>query len=161
MTHLSVAAPVDAVYQRLVEPEPWLDRWPDAIEVVRRRDGDPDGVGAVFDATVRAPLGYRLSAIITTVAATRPTALRMTSAGGLEGEATWRLDEDSAGVTSVTFDWDVRSQLAWLTALTPILRPVFERSHHVVIRHAAHAAAASLDAELLSVHSRAIRDGRA
>lgn len=160
VTDLRIRAPADAVYEVLVHPEPWIRDWQDAVRVTRLHDGDVDGVGSAFDAVVRAPLGYRLSATITTVAATRPTALRMTSEGGLEGEARWRLTEDEEGVTEVTFDWDVRSTMAWLNALAPVARPLFERGHHVVIRRAAVAAAACLDAELLEVHSHARRDGR-
>lgn len=156
VTELQVRAPVDDVYLLLVEPEGWLDAWPDALRVERTRAGDADGRGRTFEATVRAPMGYRLSARLTTAAVDRPVRLDMVTRGDLEGHGRWDLSERD-GVTDVRFDWDVRTTPAWMEVLTPVFRPLFERSHHRVVRHAARAAAASLDAELLHARSRAVR----
>lgn len=155
ITELSVDAPVTRVYDTLVQPEWWLDRWSDATAVRRVQEGDAAGVGARFDAEVRAPMGYRLRAQIRTVEAAPPSHLRMIASGDVEGVGIWHLDH-AAGLTHVTFTWAVRTTPAWMNALAPIARPVFERAHHVVIRHAAEAAAAHLDAELLSVESRSV-----
>lgn len=154
LTEMHVRAPILDVYELVARPDGWVTAWQDAVKVQRTAEGDPDGVGGSFDAVVRAPLGYRLSATISTVAADRPHQLRMSATGGLEGAATWNLAA-SDGVTTATFAFDVESNMRWLNLLTPILRPVFERSHHVVVRHAAEAAATSIDAELLSVAARA------
>lgn len=156
VTDLEVRASVDDVFLLLVEPEAWLDAWPDVVQVTRTRTGDADGRGRTFEATVRAPLGHHLSARIATVAVDRPTRLEMTSHGDLEGRGLWDLAQRGA-VTAVRFDWDVRATPTWLRMLTPVLRPLFERSHHVVVRHAARAAADSLDAELVTARSRAVR----
>lgn len=156
VTELRVRSAVDDVYGLLVEPEGWLDAWPDALHVERTCTGDPDGRGRAFDATVRAPVGYRLSARVTTVAVDRPTRLDMVTSGDLQGRGRWDLVERD-GVTDVRFDWDVRTRPVWMDVLTPVLRPVFERSHHLVVRNAAEAAAASLDADLLQARSRAVR----
>lgn len=155
ITELSVGAPVRDVYDTLVQPEWWLDRWSDATAVRRVQEGDPSGVGTRFDAEVRAPLGYRLRAQIETVEATPPSHLRMIASGDVEGVGVWRLGR-AKGLTHVTFTWAVRTTPAWMNALAPIARPVFERSHHAVIRHAAEAAAAHLDADLVSVDSRSV-----
>lgn len=155
ITELSVVAPVADVYSTLVRPEWWLDRWSDATAVRRVQEGDPSGVGTRFDAEVRAPLGYRLRAQIETVEANPPTHLRMIASGDVEGVGIWQLVHTD-GLTHVTFAWAVRTTPVWMNALAPIARPVFERSHHAVIRHAAEAAAAYLDAELVSVQSRSV-----
>lgn len=156
LTDLRVGAAIDDVYRLLVEPEGWLDDWVDALRVERTREGDEDGRGRTFDATVRAPMGYHLSARITTAEVEHPHRLDMVSSGDLEGTGRWDLAE-ADGVTDVSFDWDVRTTPRWMDVLTPVLRPLFERSHHVVVRNAARAAAASLDAELLHARSRALR----
>ncbi len=155
ITELSVGAPVAQVYDTLVQPEWWLDRWSDATAVQRLHEGDATGVGAVFDAEVRAPLGYRLHAQIETVEAVPPSHLRMRATGDVEGVGIWALAHHD-GLTHITFTWKVRTTPAWMNALAPIARPFFVRSHHVVIRHAAEAAAAHLDAELVSVSSRSV-----
>lgn len=156
LTDLQVGAPIDAVYLQLVEPGRWLGAWPDAIRVTRAREGDGDGAGRAFDAAVRAPLGYHLAARVTVLSVDRPHRLDMAVTGDLAGHARWELTE-AAGVTTVHFDWDVRATARWMQMLTPVLRPLFERSHHVVVHNAARAAAASLDADLLGTRSRAVR----
>ena len=156
VTEFRVGAPIDDVYVMLVEPESWLDDWADAFQVERIHHGDADGRGRAFAATVRAPLGHHLSARITTAAVDRPHRLDMVSSGDLEGAGRWDLAH-ADGVTAVWFDWDVRTTPRWIDVVTPVLRPLFERSHHLVVRNAARAAAASLDAELLLARSRAVR----
>jgi hypothetical protein len=156
VTDIAIRAAIDEVYGAIAAPEGWLDRWPDAIKVRRLADGDGDGLGASFDATVRAPMGYRLSAVITTVGVDRPHELQMTSAGDLEGRGTWLLAQQDE-TTNVVFTWNVTPTPPWMTMLTPVLRPVFARGHHTVVRHAAQAAADTLGAPLLACESREIR----
>ena len=156
VTELRVGAPIGDVYRLLIEPEGWLDAWRDALRVDRVRNGDADGRGGAFEATVRAPFGYRLSARVAIAAADRPIRLDMVVVGDLQGTGRWDLAERGAA-TDVRFDFDVRSTPAWMDLLTPVFRPVFERSHHRVVRNAAEAAAASLDGELLHARSRALR----
>lgn len=156
VTDLRIRAGIDEVFTLLVEPERWLSAWPDAVRVERATDGDGDGRGRAFDAVVRAPLGYRLAARVTATELDRPRWVDMAITGDLEGLGRWTLTE-ARGITDVQFGWDVVATPLWLHLLTPALRPLFERSHHLVVRHAADAAAASLDAELLHAHSRAVR----
>lgn len=156
VTDFAIRAPIDQVYGAISEPEDWLSRWPDAIEVRRLTAGSADGLGASFDATVRAPMGYRLSAVITTVGADRPHELQMTSTGDLEGQGAWLLGQRD-GTTNVVFTWAVTPTPTWMTVLTPVLRPAFARGHHAVVRHAAEAAADALGAPLLACESREIR----
>jgi hypothetical protein len=153
VTDLRFTAEIDEVYRSVVEPERWLDDWSNAVVVDRRATGDATGVGASFEATVRAPLGYRLSARIDVVDAEPPTGLWMTSSGDLEGAARWRLTSYPGG-TDVRFTWDVRTTERWMQVLTPVARPVFEWSHGVVVRRAAEAAARNIDGDLVAFRSR-------
>ncbi len=154
VTDMRFAAPIAAVYRSIVVPEVWLSRWADTVAVARTSDGDGDGLGSSFEATVRAPLGYTLAARIETVDVDRPTSLRMAASGDLEGTGTWRLVATDDGGTSVRFRWDVRTTERWMDLLTPVARPVFEWSHGVVMRHAAEAAAAGLGTRLTAFRSR-------
>jgi hypothetical protein len=156
VTDMRFGAPIGPVYGVIVAPEGWLDDWADAVTVERTAAGGRDGVGASFEATVKAPLGYRLSAHIETVEADRPTHLRMRATGDLEGTGVWTLRETDQG-TDVRFAWDVEATEPWMKRLTPVARPLFEWSHGVVMRNATEAAAASLGAELLHFRSRPVR----
>lgn len=156
VTDMRFGASIDAVYGIIVEPEGWLGGWGDAVSVERTSDGGRDGLGAAFEATVKAPLGYRLSACIETVEVDRPRQLRMRATGDLDGTGVWTLREDEAG-TDVRFAWDVEATEPWMRRLTPVARPLFEWSHRVVMRNATEAAAAHLGAELLDFRSRPVR----
>jgi hypothetical protein len=155
VTGLRFAAPATAVRAALLEPEGWLPGWADAVDVRRSVRGGREGLGRRFDATVRAPAGYRLTARIEVVEA-GPDRLRMRATGDLEGEGRWQLRADPDGTTAATLDWDVVARVAWLAALTPLARPLFVRSHHAVVHHAAEAVAAHLDGALLRCTSRAV-----
>lgn len=157
VTELRVTAPAEAVYGAIVAPD-WAGAWSDATRVEQVRDGDATGLGACFDATVRAPVGYTLSARIETVEARPWSLLRMHATGSVEGTGLWELDP-AEGTTAVTFIWDVRTTETWMNVLAPVARPLFERSHGIVVRRAAETAARSLDAELVSFRSRALRPG--
>lgn len=155
LTGLRFAAPVTDVRAALLTPEGWLPGWADAVEVRRSDLGDGDGLGRTFDATVRAPAGYRLTARIEVVEAGSER-LRMRATGDLEGEGRWQLRADPDGTTAATLDWDVVARAGWLVALTPVARPLFVRSHHAVVHHAAEAVAAHLEVALLRCASRAV-----
>lgn len=156
VTDMRFGASIDAVYGVIVEPEGWLGGWGDAVSVKRTAEGGRDGLGSAFEATVKAPLGYRLSARVETVEVRRPTHLRMRATGDLEGAGIWTLRETDVG-TDVRFAWDVEATEPWMQRLTPIARPLFEWSHGVVMRNATEAAADHLDAELLDFRSRPVR----
>lgn len=154
ITDLLVTAPARVVYQAIADPA-WVEDWGDATRVERRSPGDATGLGARFDATVRAPLGYSLTATIETVA-TRPwDRLEMQATGSVEGHGTWELRAVPGG-TEVSFGWRVATTERWMDVLAPVARPLFERSHGVVMRRAAETAARHLGADLVRFESRAL-----
>lgn len=154
VTQFVVSAPIDAVFRAIADPR-WVDGWGDATRVERRRPGDDTGLGARFDATVRAPLGYTLTASIETVVARPWDRLEMQATGGVVGTGTWDLEETPAG-TEVSFHWDVSTTERWMDLLAPVARPVFERSHGIVMHRAARTAARHLGADLVGFESRAL-----
>ena len=73
----------------------------------------------------------------------RPRQLAGEASGELEGTGVWSLRQHD-DLTIVRYDWNVRTNRAWMNALAPIARPVFRRSHDAVM----HAGAAGLAALL-------------
>jgi hypothetical protein len=53
--------------------------------------------------------------------------------GELRGTGRWRLFEQD-GVTAVLYEWDVETTRAWMNAIGPLARPVFNWNHDVVMR---------------------------
>ena len=72
-----------------------------------------------------------------------------TATGELTGTGHWRLYEH-AGVTAVTYEWKVRTTKAWMNALAPIAKPIFEYNHNVVMRWGGEGLARRLDCNLLA-----------
>lgn len=154
LTLLAVTASAEAVYRAIADPH-WVDAWGDATRMERRSEGDAHGLGACFDATVRAPLGYKLTARIETVAAEPWSLLRMRASGSVEGTGLWELTEHDDR-TEVRFEWAVSTTERWMDLLAPVARPIFERSHGIVMRNAAETAARHLGADLVHFRSRAL-----
>jgi hypothetical protein len=69
--------------------------------------------------------------------------------GELTGSGHWRLFEQ-AGVTAVTYEWNVRTTRAWMNALAPVAKPVFEYNHNVVMRWGGEGLATRLGCNLLA-----------
>ena len=78
-----------------------------------------------------------------------PCSMFGVATGELEGTGHWRLFEH-AGVTAVTYDWNVRTTRRWMKALAPIARPVFEYNHNVVMRWGGEGLARRLGCKLLA-----------
>lgn len=78
-----------------------------------------------------------------------PCEMLGTASGELTGSGHWRLFEQ-AGVTAVTYEWNVRTTRAWMNALAPIARPVFEYNHNVVMRWGGEGLAQLLNCRLLA-----------
>lgn len=152
LTRFAVRAPREAVYGLIIEPERWLGSWGDLVEARRLRDATPDGDGGCLEGSVRAPFGYRIGGQVETVEVDPPSFVRMQIRGVIVGGGTWTLEE-RAGVTRTELVWAVDPVAAWLRALTPVARPLFEAGHARVVRHAVETAAATLDAELVSFDS--------
>lgn len=157
LTTFEVTAPPEAVFDLVVEPEPWLAAWGDLVTMQRLRDGDGDGSGGALVGAVRAPLGYRVRGRIDVVEATPPTHVVMHVRGTIVGTGTWTLRPTPVG-TGVRLDWAVDPATRWLRLLTPVARPAFEAGHAAVVRHGVEAAADRLDAEVRRFRSRSLHD---
>ncbi len=155
LTTFEVTAPPEAVFDLVVEPEPWLATWGDLVTMQRLRTGGEDGAGGALAGAVRAPLGYRVRGRIEVVEAHPPTRVVMHVSGTIIGTGTWTLEPTRAG-TGVRLDWAVDPAARWLRLLTPVARPAFEAGHAAVVRHGVDAAADRLDAEVRGFRSRAI-----
>jgi hypothetical protein len=71
--------------------------------------------------------------------------------GELIGTGLWRLRQ-KGNTTFVRYDWHVRTTKKWMNALSPIMRPIFEYNHEVVMRWGAEGLA-----KLLNVHAETLK----
>ena len=62
-----------------------------------------------------------------------PTKLGGTASGELAGTGLWTLTEDAPGLTTVRYDWNVRTTRWWMNLLAPLAGGVFKSNHDYVM----------------------------
>ena len=133
VTTWTIDAPIDTVWDAILDSERWPEWWKGAKDVVALQAGDADGVGDVRRYNFRSRLPYDLVFDIRTTRVEAPHALDGAASGELVGEGRWRLRATDAG-TVVRYEWDVSTTRRWMNWLTPIARPFFRWNHNVVMR---------------------------
>lgn len=146
-------APLDAVWQAIVDAEAWPLWWPGVETVVTLERGQgPGGLGSRQRFTWRGALPYRLSFV---ACLTRVEPLRLLEgrvAGELEGVGCWRFGcstpRRSPVQSWVRFDWRVRTTPLWMNLIAPLAGPVFRWNHEVLMRAGGSGLARHLNARL-------------
>jgi uncharacterized protein YndB with AHSA1/START domain len=149
MSHWSLAAPIDRVWDALYEVAAWPQWWPYVLAVDEVEKGLPTGVGAVRRFRWGSALPYQLSFTMRTTVVERPHRLEGEASGELVGVGRWRLRE-AAGATHVQYDWQVETGRAWMSMLAPVLAPVFRWNHGKVMAAGARGLAQYLGVERLA-----------
>jgi hypothetical protein len=106
-------------------------------------------VGSRFTIEWRSRLPYPLEFEFTVEEARRPHLMAGRAVGELLGHGCWRLMEE-AGVTAVTYEWEVSTSKRWMNLLSPVARPVFEWNHDVVMSWGGEGLARRIGARLLA-----------
>jgi hypothetical protein len=126
-------APIERVWEELFDVGAWPSWWRGVTEARELEPGDGDGLGKVFTISWRSFLPYDLTFVTTVTRVEKPYVMEGRAEGELTGTGRWRLFH-SGGVTAVTYEWNVRTTKAWMNALAPLARPVFEWNHDYVMR---------------------------
>ena len=142
-------AGIDAVWDALYYPEHWPTWWPNVAAVEKLAPGDTDGVGAVHRYTWKTSLPYTLGFTMETTRVERPNLLEGRADGELTGVGRWALSTESGGITTIRYDWNVRTTKAWMNLLAPIARPLFAWNHDRVMEAGGKGLAQHLNARLL------------
>ncbi|WP_137889186.1 SRPBCC family protein [Pseudomonas sp. 2FE] len=126
-------APLEAVWDAIFHAEAWPSWWKGVECVVTLEHGDANGLGARQRYTWKSALPYRLT-FVTRVTRVEPLRrLEGSVEGDLEGIGCWHLGRD-ADLTTVRFDWQVRTTLLWMNLLAPLAKPLFRWNHHAIMR---------------------------
>ena len=123
-----IEAPIERVFDALVQSEDWPRWWPSVRAVEELQPGDERRVGNVRRYTFRGSIPYSLTFDMRTTRVEPPRILHGAAVGQLEGEGRWYLEPAGAG-THVRYEWDVRTNRRWMNALAPVLRPLFVWNH--------------------------------
>jgi hypothetical protein len=144
-----IEAPIHAVWEAIFHWEDWPDWWPGVERVVELEPGDAQRVGRLSRHTWKSRLPYRLTFDVRVTRVEPPVVLEGAASGELEGTGRWQFS--SAGpVTGVRYDWNVRTTKGWMNALGPLVRPIFQWNHDLVMQQGAEGLARLLNARLVS-----------
>lgn len=133
VTRWRFRAPAEAVWRELTRPEDWPLWWRGVLAVELLEPGDASGVGAYRRMVWRTALPYRITFNMRTVRVEPHSRIEGIAEGELRGRGIWRLTQ-VADVTDVRYDWSVDVTRPWMGALAPLLKPLFEWNHDVVMR---------------------------
>lgn len=144
-----IEAPIESVYDAIEKSERWPSWWKGVVDVKKLKEGDEDGVGSVYRYTWKSFLPYKLIFETTTTVVDRPHRLEGEASGELAGSGRWRIAQKGE-VTTVRYDWQIKTTKAWMNLLAPIARPIFAWNHDVVMRQGGEGLARLLSARLIS-----------
>lgn len=142
-------APIEKVWEMINHPEQWPKWWKNCKNVERLREGEKGGVGAVRRFTMQTQLPYRLVFSITSTRSEKPRLLAGDAEGNLAGRVLWQLSQEGP-ITTVRYNWDVRPTKAWMSLLSPVLRPIFMWNHRSMMRNAGKGLSRMIGARLVS-----------
>lgn len=140
-------APLDVVWDAIYHAEAWPDWWKSVESVITLSRGDADGVGAQQRYTWKGVLPYRLTFVTRVTRIEHLQLLEGRVEGDLEGQGRWRFLRGQ-GLTTVHYEWQVRTTKLWMTALAPLARPIFRWNHDAVMRAGGVGLARYLEARL-------------
>jgi uncharacterized protein YndB with AHSA1/START domain len=133
VTRWTFDAPIERVWDELATPEVWPQWWKGVLAVDPLEPPDASGLNAYYRFAMKSALPYRLVFNIRTTRRERPHIIEATSDGELVGVGLWTLTRTPTG-TGVRYDWNVDASKAWMRALAPIARPMFEWNHDVIMK---------------------------
>jgi uncharacterized protein YndB with AHSA1/START domain len=146
-----IDAPVQEVWAAIQDSARWPEWWINVERVDQLEAGSDQGVGAVQRYTWKGWLPYRLVFDMRVTRVDPLVALEGEASGDVEGAGRWSFSTDGRDLTVVRYDWWVHTNRAWMNALAPLLRPVFQWNHDAVMREGGVALARRLDARLLGI----------
>jgi hypothetical protein len=144
LTTWLLPAPIERVWDELFDVGAWPQWWRGVTQARELEPGEPGGIGKVFTISWRSFLPYDLTFVTTVTGIEHPYLMEGSATGDLAGTGRWRLFHHG-GLTAVTYEWDVRTTKAWMNALAPLARPIFEWNHDFVMRRGGEGLRTRLD----------------
>lgn len=126
-------APLERVYNTVHNADEYHLWWKGQSKVETIKRGDALGVGAVKKFKTRSVLPYTLIYTGTVLEVEPLKKVVGTTTGELEGRGTW-IFETEKEISIVKYYWVVKTNSLLMNFLTPVMKPIFEWNHDVVMR---------------------------
>jgi hypothetical protein len=150
VTHWHIEAPLQKVFDAVFDSLHWPQWWYGAERVEQCEAGDADGIGSVRRYTWKSRLPYRLTFDARAIRIEPPVTLQATASGDLEGVGRWFFSYHGY-MTTVRYEWHVRTTKAWMNLLAPVARVLFKKNHDALMQSGAEGLARLLNARLVAV----------
>ena len=142
-------APIDAVWDAIIETEQWPEWWPYLCSVTEIGKGNFDGTGSLLSFKWGGTLPYKLSFLIVVTKIERPTLIEGRVSGDLVGIGRWIISERESSATQITYLLKVRTTRIWMNLVAPMARRYFACNHNRVMEAGGRGLANHLGASLL------------
>ncbi|MES2430293.1 MAG: SRPBCC family protein [Bacteroidota bacterium] len=137
------------VWHIIYEQEKWPEWWKGVLKVEVLEEGDENDIGKRMRLTWRSILPYNLVFDIISSNIEEPFFMEgVAYSGELQGKGLWHFKEED-GITTVQYNWDVKTTKKWMNIFAPLLRPLFKWNHDVVMKWGAKGLAKKLNVELV------------
>lgn len=150
VTFWQIEAPLQVVFDTVFDSLQWPAWWHGAECVEQLVEGDANGIGSIRRYTWKSLLAYRIAFDALATRIEPPVALEASVDGDLQGGGRWAFFHDN-GITTVRYEWDVRTTRRWMNMLAPVAHPVFARNHHALMQRGAEGLAQHIGARLVNV----------
>jgi hypothetical protein len=144
-------SPLAPVWDLIYRSEEWPAWWRGVERVEQIEPGDAEGIGTLHRYTWKSKLPYRLAFEMRLSRVEPQSVIEGEAVGELSGKGLWQLSQ-KGDVTSVRYDWNVKTTKAWMNLLAPVARPVFKWNHDVVMNWGAEGLARKLGVERLHLN---------
>lgn len=147
LTEWKLRAPVKDTWQTILDTEEWPKWWKGVKETKVLREGDASGKGSVtyYEMGI---FFYSLKFMMKVAEIEPFRCIKGIVEGDLIGTGVWEMEETD-GIVTVRYYWNVETTIGWMNRWAWLLRPVFEFSHGLVMRWGGKGLARKLGTKLV------------
>jgi len=148
-TEWQIEAPVEDIWDAIVDTTSWPEWWKGVEEVNELSVGNAEGIGAIRWYCWKSVLPYRLSFQIQLTEKQDYQNLKGIAFGELEGLGEW-IFTNQHNITTVHCKWNVQTNKWWMNIFSLLLKTAFAYNHKVVMLWGAEGLAKKLQAKFIS-----------
>ncbi|HPY42231.1 MAG TPA: SRPBCC family protein [Thiolinea sp.] len=160
VNEFEIDAPLEQVWDVLIQPENWPQWWRYVESVELIEAGGVNDLNALRKARWKTALLYRVEFLVRTVIVEVPYNIILNTEGDVHGVGRWQLESTSKG-TYLRYIWCIKFEKSWLRWFAPLLKPAFTWNHHKVMRAGANGLAQRLNSNLTSYRSINLKSAKA
>ena len=160
LSEYTLRGDVEALWAALADVPAWPAWWSwlKKVELLRPATG-PDGLGASYRNTVRAPAGYGFVYTTEITDVERLRRIDVLSSGDIAGRGRFLIVPTANGDLDLSFPWLVSTPKRWMTAIAPLARPMFNWNHDRMMSAFGAGIAKAAGLELISTRNSSLRPG--